>query len=177
MAVMVFRSCCGCMSLRTGCIVIGVLELIHRLVGTTDTPKLLMIPLGLFGAIACVLLIIGALMQNHSFLWPYIAVNIVSVVGCLVAVFLGAFAPALTKGKSSSDRDESNDIGSYFSSISTFFVLLGIIVDAVCILVVYSHICELREEELPQNGNSSPPAATAPAAPGPAPTILRVLKV
>lgn len=165
----VFKSCCGCMTLRTGCIVIGVLEILAQIWNISVQRQVSGSLIGgtLIAFIASALLIYGAAKRNRFLLWPWIVVNIITliilVIGLLLCVFASAlivdvFKAAEVEGKMTDEEMAQAQIG-----LTTLVVLIAVsILISIAILipltlVAYSYVCELREEEERQNNNTNAP--------------------
>lgn len=165
----IFKTCCCCISLRTGCIIIGVLEILAQIWNISVQKQVTGSVIGgtLIAFVVSALLIYGAAKRNRVFLWPWIVVSIITliilVIGLLLCVFASAlivdvFKAAESEGKLSDEEMEQAQIG-----LTTLVVLIAVsILIAIAILipltlVVYSYVCELREEEVRQNNNTNAP--------------------
>lgn len=135
--MVVLRTCCGCCSLRAGCIIIGALMIIGGLQQLSDRTFR-----GVFGTILGLLLIYGAISRNRLCLWPVILVNILGTVFLTIVVIIFAFA------KDTFGQD--SEIAKLSGTESVTFIVVCLIAIAYvvfCILVIYGYVCELREEE------------------------------
>lgn len=169
----VFKTCCCCLSLRTGCIIMGVLEILSYLsVVAAKNSSPASIFLMLVGLIASALLIYGAIKRNRFCLWPWIVVNIIAIIVFIIGVLLCAFASAIivdifqdaqAQGAiqiSEKETEEAKAAITVFVVIVavTFLISIGIV--TLFTLVAYSYVCELREEEERQhNDTNAPPKA------------------
>lgn len=80
------KTCCGCLSLRTGCFIIGGIEIIIGTVNAavTRSPGILLF------FIVPVLLIVGAEKKNRHYMWPWIILNGIGVAIVTLLVIGGA---------------------------------------------------------------------------------------
>lgn len=150
--MILFRSCCCCVSLRTGCIVIGILTLLCSL-------SLLLLqnddlqPSNPFAysisIVSSIVLIGGAVGRNHFCLWIKIFYN-------SLAITLGLREFSYQMVAAAQANESAMMIlllGGVFFIVVAFAVYLT--------LVIYSYVCELREEEEYQHKylkNVPPPA-------------------
>lgn len=169
----VFKTCCCCLSLRTGCIIIGVVELLGYLSiiasHSTSASKILGT---IIGVVASVLLVYGAYKKNRFCLWPWIVINIISIIVLVVGLLMCAFAStiivdiyneAVAQGQiqpTQDDEDTFKAAGMAFVVIIAVIILILIVILVLITLVAYSYVCELREEQERQNndGNAPPKA-------------------
>lgn len=85
---------CGCMPPRTGCIVIGVIDLL-ALIALYLSPYAYRINqmIALISITPSVLLIIGASLKNHYLMWPWVIINWIiklGIAGALIIIFIGS---------------------------------------------------------------------------------------
>lgn len=171
--MVVFKTCCCCLSLRTGCIVIGVLEILGQLSNISSTQTSISVVFGtIIGLIAAALLIYGAVKRDRLYMWPWIVVTILSIIFLIILVFLCALAPSLimdvmnsrqAKGEIHLTKEETHDLETATTAFVVIMAVVFLIVIAILILltlVVYSYICELREEgQRQQHDSNVPPKA------------------
>lgn len=70
------KTCCGCVSLQIASISIGVLDIVISIIGAFNKQ----LYLGIFTAFCAVLLIIGAVKQNHRWIWLWAVVHTAAVI-------------------------------------------------------------------------------------------------
>ncbi|XP_077300513.1 uncharacterized protein LOC143921196 [Arctopsyche grandis] len=147
------RSCCGCTSLRTGTIIIGILgilsaifSLILMLTAYVEFKTIILdwLPQWLVKVIIginlamtvfiSILLIIGAIRHNTFLMMPWVILGIMLAVGLLVSVIYTAVMFYI-------HEDTLN--GSLWLVFGIIFVLVYIYMW----LVVFSHFQEVRENE------------------------------
>lgn len=95
------RKCCGFMSLRTGCIIIGALDILMwtlSFLAVRGSPGILLI-------IAGVLLIVGAVTRNLHWMWLWIVLNIfVCFCNAILVLMIGLRFPIVTTNYVSDDN-------------------------------------------------------------------------
>lgn len=157
----VLRSCFGCCSLRSGCILIGLFAVFVQICA------LLMkefSPVMLIGISLALLLNAGALWRNHICLWIWIVGNFFMNVWICVGLILSVLETSV--------KMKAHDPEKKFRRIdlkTTYFVFVVVLMIAVITtfilftFVVYSYICELREKREGKNskGNSTAPPPEA----------------
>lgn len=169
----IFKSCCCCFSLRTGCILIGVLEILFTLSSATSLKAQTSIIFStLIGIITSALLIYGAIKKNRFCLWPWIVANILAIITFIIGLILCVFASRhiveiLEAIRSEGKIDLTDEEAEEMKTAGTVLVVIVAVALIICItiltlltLVVYSYILELREEEERQhNDTNAPPKA------------------
>lgn len=158
----VLRTCCWCLSLRTGCILLAILEIIYQLCQVAATfkglPSLL-----ISAAVGCIfsdaILIFGAVKRNRTCLWAKIGYNYSAITFLSIGSVLSVINLVTIKERFSGDEDELKKL------LPPVYVLIGVQLNTVVLLVissiiVHSFVCELRDAErlLHQNGyrNNAP---------------------
>lgn len=84
-----FQTFFGCMSLRTGSLVIGIAGLwdLLLIVGWRYSA------ISVVGAVASAALIYGALKINRSYLWPYLIVKLIAIIVLIAIVLMMMITP------------------------------------------------------------------------------------
>lgn len=147
-----FKSCCFCLSLRTGSFLIAVSEILILLMLNAAT-KWWTNPIGIIGNIVAVtfvgLLFYASVKENRTYLrwWLIINSSIAAILAAVVAFCaMGCVVVLAATGSSNASR-----VGQYWAVYMFIYVALvafGIsAIRAIFSLVVYSYICELRERE------------------------------
>lgn len=141
MAAFRFKTCFGCWSLRTGCFLIGVLEILSiLLIMQIYGPSRYMI----IGLLSITALFIGAFRKNRLFLVMWLFFNctkviIIGVTGIFYIIFRLKKVQVLSNDEL---HKEEKFIAKSFGALSIM---------VICSFVVYSYFMELREEEELQN--------------------------
>lgn len=145
----VYDSCCWCLPLRTGCILIAVLDLFFQVLATIASLELqipylyvVIISGNLIALTITGLLVYGTIVQKRSFLWLWTAVNTVVVILLCILTVMCAIGFTDTASDTPGQADGklvSIVIGVISAALAT--------VQFVFTLVVYSYICKLREVE------------------------------
>lgn len=142
----VYDSCCWCLPLRTGCVLIALLEIIFQIlanlaVGELQVTIAAVISANLVAITFTGLLLYGTIMRKRSWLWLWVAIDL------LIVILLGVLVVMVATGYSSDA--EQTDHG--YSLLTA--VVIGVISTAlaaaqiVFALVVFSYISKLREEQ------------------------------
>lgn len=138
-----FKTFCGCMSLRTGCLVIGALDII-LLIGFE--PSLLHL-VQIFSSGA---LIFGVVKKKRDFFWPYLIVHSLSI--CVLTmmlilwiIFAAPVIEILIRTKFSAQHD--NEVLNVVVPIVTAVLIIFVIIHGFLLSIVFSHFVELRENE------------------------------
>lgn len=144
---MAFQSCCFCFSLRTGCIIIGVLGIFCDITLVMEMSS----TAGIIDLILNVLLIIGAAMEKRLCLLPSMIVNILAGFVLWILVLLSFFASFVILDLISEARDANeaaflNLLTSFGAAIGYIFLLYAV-VHFLLLKVIFDHFGELREEE------------------------------
>lgn len=153
------RMFCCCISLRKACILFGVLGLLHNLkalVKFFDATKFsaemfysVAFILNMIFILSSVLLIVGVFAKNRFCLWQWIVVN---TMGILLAVCIyGSVTVAFLWIHIGGGGEEQAEYYALIAPVVIICIVIGIY--GYLQYVVYSYICELREEEKPQNPN------------------------
>lgn len=159
--MIVFRTCCGCCSLSAGCIIIGALMILLSIfpcaLGSTAVIA------AVISIIFSAVLIIGVVTKNRLCLWTSIVFHIVvtilliiSTLAYIVIIFIFMDLNAVTS--------EFKQIVILLVFLVVLLLMLGIACEVFCTLVIYSYVCELREEEkrligIPASSNISTPVS------------------
>lgn len=134
--MIVFRTCFGCCSLRAGCILIGSIELFALFLTAISHGFSQYV---FYEAMLVAVFFYGVFDRNCLFLWTAMFAYIAK----MVLVAAAALFYIIFKLMQVQDVDEKEISGGYIF-IAAFF---GITFMAISSLVIYSYICELREEE------------------------------
>lgn len=152
---MSIKSCCGCASLRTGCIIVLTIEIIlQTLINATvewSSPTVA-ISANLVALLFIDLLIIGIVRRSRVCLWSFVIVN--SILSSLI-LLVGTMCAVHYYNLLDEDENPVDSIGEIFSTavIAAMFAVYGMIaftlgiIQAIATYVVYSFIRELREED------------------------------
>lgn len=150
MAMRVFNTCCLCLSLRTGCILIAVLEMIILIlanIAAGQSISLDVIGTNIIATAFVGLLIYGIVMENCISLWLWVMINNV-VIGLLFCV-IGVCAFHWTLD--TLPRLESPSGFAYLITFILALLVAGILAccatRALFSYVVHSYTCELRNRE------------------------------
>lgn len=147
-----FKSCCGFLSLRTGCFLIAVAQLLMLLIAdfVADSEHPIVIVGNLVVLIFIGYLIYGTLNENHTHLrWWMIINNSFTVI--LAATFGFCLFGMLLITQQSHEGSDRRRLGGYMTImlLLTIGAIAGLIstIQGIFSWVAYSYICELREQE------------------------------
>lgn len=133
---------CGCCSLRTGCITIGIVQLLVVPMYSVFFINMIHIPFSclfysglVIGVIVAAPLIYGAVKQIHCFLWPSVLFNVV----CVFAM------PAIYYGIEI--RNTRDPLGNASIWIYTALLITMTAVEALFTFAICCYICELRQQQ------------------------------
>lgn len=150
------RTCCCCLSLRTGCIIIGVLAIL------VDIFAIRIFHWGaIISLIADVSLITGAFMRIRDCLLPSMILGIVTNVVLWITAILTLFIPTMVLAFSYPDG-RNNEIEALFAVIAIGIVLFAI-VHMLIIRKIFQHFHELDGK---QSGQFLPTAIRFALVPG-----------
>lgn len=161
----VFKTCCCCISLRMGCIILALMDFFGQMMGVeTGTPRAPIMLGTMVTIITASLLLYGSYKRNRLCLWPWIVVSIIKNIAFTVGLLLCFFAPSViieivkTVEAQGGPRltDWSKDEMEMVMAIALSFMIL-LPLQIYVTLVAYSLVCELREEEARQNNNINVP--------------------
>lgn len=151
------KSCFGCCSLRTGCIIIGLFVIFVQICAIILKE---FSPVMLIGISLALLLNAGALWRNHICLWIWMIGNVFMNVWICTGLVLSVLETSV--------KMKAHDPENKFKRLdfkTTYFVFVGVMMIAVITtfilftFVVFSYICELREKREGRNSNG---CSTAP---------------
>lgn len=146
-----FRTCCGCTTLRKGCIAIGAIELLGAFMSMGSRSSSLRIGASIIGVFISGLLIHGAKVGNRLYLWPWIVENIIRTIAIGIGFIICVLAPDTAYGFISAyggpNLTEKYTDEASVVQMFTLALLFVAFIQIWLILIVYSHVCELREEE------------------------------
>ncbi|CAH1240424.1 Hypp6024 [Branchiostoma lanceolatum] len=188
----ILSTCCGCCNVRTGSMVTAVLMLIvcgmdlgvkfsvQMGVATAKYTGVFMD--GVF-ALLCIFLIVGVAMNNRylCMTWVigavvYLVMDLILCIAITVIMFVTPMAMddfvinvTVAPNATPAPADEMIDFAFNMAivvTIAVVWVLFLVVasIDIYCILVVYSHIQNLRESDQVDDQPSGPPPAYDPAA-------------
>lgn len=142
---MTFKTCCYCLSLRTGSILIGVSDVITLFVSFFYSPFYIIFG-GLINTIATCLMIYGAISNKSTFLWCWIYVKIIIIGFIAVALAFSVMSLIIQVIKGN------------WHNLTVILIFGGItailIVHVLLITVVYSFAYKLREDKKRPSVNS-----------------------
>lgn len=146
------KTFCGCMSLNTGCMIIGILGVLGCVKGFITRPSVIYI----VDAFSCIALLVGLKTKNRYYLLPYIIWNSIGILALSlilyliiifsIVVFELAEYPAILVIMPR-EIASLNIAASAAIALIIAFSILG----AFLLLVVYSHFIELREKQEREN--------------------------
>lgn len=131
------KMCCGCVPLQMACIIIGVLDIPSLIIAGAMTPPVII------GIASSLLLITGALRTNRHFMWPWIFVNIFSVVvvgiAIIVSVLFSSFVieqinrqPFYARPSDEEVLDVEMKFAIVFLALVLVFIVVVLRLNAVC---------------------------------------------
>lgn len=142
-----FRTCCCCLSLRTGCIILAVIEILYPICQLAATYRNLP-SFFIFGTVGCIIsdvvLIFGAVRRHRSYLWAKIVYNIATILLLIVGLGFSIYAIFDIKERYNSEEEKKLLPGVY---VLIAVQVLVIVILAISTLIVHSFVCELRNEE------------------------------
>lgn len=147
-----FRTFLGCMSLQTGCIIIGLIQLLYSTIMMGSKLSVVFA----IDWVCSAALLIGILKNNRNYFWLCIVWNSIQMAALTLLLSLGVlFTTVLLQldsmnpyyARSSWDIKKINNVVSL--AIPLFIVTIS--VSAFLTAIVYSHSVELREKEKRQN--------------------------
>lgn len=127
-----YQSCCGCCSLRTGCIILGSVDIAFGLLRLLSGQSIL----NLIIVLMDVMLIIGAVKKNRIYLVPWMIYQILLNILIWIGAILFLFNP-------SSIFEEKVD--EYDPLLTAVILALIAVAQAFIIKVVVDHFRELGE--------------------------------
>lgn len=129
-----FKTFFWCMSLRTGCLVLGGIGLVDTLLFVGLRLSLLnIISIGCSGA-----LVYGVVKKNRKYLWPYLLLKLVLIFAIIMLLFMWIVATPVF------------GFTIYYAAIFIAYILLA----CLWFWIVYSHNVELREVTLQDEPSS-----------------------
>lgn len=135
---------CGCMSLRMGCIILGLLELLFYSIAMGSKPSFVYI----FEIGCSCALVIGILKNSRNFFWPWMVWRFIQTVALAMVLSLIVLCSTvyliLGKNIGLSAVSETNIVASV-GSLGLIAVILG---SFYSFWVVYSHFIEMRDLEM-----------------------------
>lgn len=142
----VYDSCCWCLPLRTGCVLIALLDIIFLIlanlaVGQLQVTLAAVISINLIVITFTGILLYGTFMRKRSWLWLWVAIDI------LLAILLGVLVVMVVVGYNSNPNTTDHGYGVLTA------VIIGVISTALAVaqvvfaLLVFSYISKLREEQ------------------------------
>lgn len=151
----IYDSCCWCLPLRTGCILIAVVDIIFQILANIAFVEMnVSLPVIISGNLIALtftgLLIYGTIMQKRSWLWLWSTINVI------LMVLLGIFAVMAIIGYSSNPSE-----GPGAGVDKLFAVIVAVISTAVITaqimfgLVVFSYLWKLREQTVEMDDRHS----------------------
>lgn len=150
MAVPIFNTCCWCLSLRTGCILIVALEMIILILANIFaglSTRLDVIGANIIATAFVGLLIYGIVMENCICLKLWVMINNVmfGLLFCAIGVYVFHWTPNILP-----HLESSSGLGYLIALILTILavgVLAYCATRALFSYVVHSYTCELRKRE------------------------------
>lgn len=148
-----FRSCFWCLRLRTGCILIALLDMVLQLflnlaAEWPTKPEFIGVNLAALAIVG--LLIYGIVRENRKCLWLWMIVNnLVIALLTIVVVFCALGMIQLSQPY----KTESDNELVFRALMGIYFIICGLVVLAISIAkglfsyIVHSYICELRKNE------------------------------
>lgn len=143
----IYDSCFWCLSLRTGLIMIVLLEIIFQISANVamkyvDVPLPAVISGNLIASVFTALLIYGIIVQKRSWLWVWLAIDIIIIV-LLCILVVSCVRSYLSPGGDVPGQSLTKLASVFLGSISAILVVTRIFFA----LVVYSYICKLHEQQ------------------------------
>lgn len=147
---LLLKSFCGFMTLRTGCTVIGLLEMLNYIVMMGSKPSMVYI----IGFVCSTSMVLGIFKNNRHYLWPSIIWNTMQTItlamvlclGTLITTALMAFDQMSTKMNGNSSRTQITELNVAMSFAIPVLIVL-ITIGAFFSLALYSLNVEMREQE------------------------------
>lgn len=143
-----FKTFLGCMSLQTGCIIIGLSELLYCIIMMGSKQSFVFA----INLVCSAALLIGILKNNRNYFWLWIVWNCIQIVALTLLLSLAVlYATVLLQMDSLNSYYTRNhwDIEKINKEVSIAIPLfiVFILVSAFLAAIVYSHFVELREKE------------------------------
>lgn len=155
----VLKSCCGCCSLRRGCIAIVLFSLfVHICDWAMKGPSLFHV----CGIPLSALLLVGAICRHRGCLWSWIVGNLIFNVLVCVAVILNLLEVSV-KLKAHDIRGKRVDFKTLYCIYAVVLLIIIVMWIVLASLVVYSYICELRQVakgKISADANNATPEAS-----------------
>lgn len=156
------KTCCCCLSLRTGCIIIGVLEILGHTTSIAMNKLTTSVVInGVISLFAAILLIYGAARRNRHFLRAHIIVDVIKMVLIIIVSILCAVAMKyLVYPLVIQDDEGISEARDAAAMLVTIIIILSIalVIKIWFIIVIYSHISEIREEFEARNRHTNGPS-------------------
>lgn len=166
-----YQTCCCCFSLRTGCILIGVISLVFESMIATSTfeSSTLLFVASSIGIMSSVLLIGGATKGKPLLLWPWIVVNTKHII--LFSFLLAqlevisfprtilSISNHFAKKLDTANKDEESEMD-LLMLMMPVIIVIAIIVSFLCVFfvyfqyIVYKYASYLRRNEKITSNNS-----------------------
>lgn len=145
---MTAQTCCCCFSLRTGCIIIGVLGIFLDSIFIACHGYF-----AIFNILSNGLLIVGAAMEMRLCLLPSMIINVLINIFLWILVLASFFATALLNKLFSAWEANESSYASYDNTLRQdvltwiiVFILAAAVIHVHILRVIFSHFDELREQ-------------------------------
>lgn len=140
------RTCCCCFSLRTGCIIIGVLSILLDLMSMSAMRvhwSALLVDMT-----SNILLVVGAVMQVRGLLLPAMILGTMTNVLLWIAAVLTLFGSTVILSLFAGDNSDGFEAAaSALLTILTITFVFGAIVHLLVLRNIFQHFSELAEEQ------------------------------
>lgn len=150
---LLLKSFCGFMTLRTGCTVLGMLEMLNYIVMMGSKPSLVYT----IGFVCSTTLVLGIFKNNRHYLWPSIIWNTMQTITLAMVLCLGTLiTTALVAFDQMSIKMDGGGGGSSSRKISELNVAMSFAIPVLIVLItigaffslaLYSLNVEMREQE------------------------------
>ena len=127
--------CCGCIPLRTGCIIIGILAIVNSFALYFDTSVGYgySIPANLWGLAEGICLLVGAFLNNPTLVLVHFILAIIGIVGLLIAIIV--ISLTMTVWHATGTAAVAGTAGS--TAVTAALAVLIVLVVISCIVKIY----------------------------------------
>ena len=140
--------CCGCAPLRTGCIIIGILEIVDSfsLYFYTSVGYGYSVPVNLLGLALGICLLVGVFLNNHILVLVHVILAIIGIVVLLIVLIVITLYMTVwhTTGTAAAAGTAASGTVTALLAVMIVLVVISCIVKIYFIVVAWSFYKELK---------------------------------